>query len=137
MTKRVEDISNISNGYLVTPMNKDRLRTLISTGIDDTHDDHEYGWPDHSMWGSDIYPEWINNLADEGIAFIWEFTMTEDFSYFAYNFPTEKVRNNLVAFHTNGKQKKPPYLSKKKREEIETISAVNELLLITLGKQNG
>lgn len=99
-----------------------------------TRDD--YGWDEYSMYESYIYPYLLTEMAKAGIAFTWEYRLTEDFSYYAYNFPTEDNPVNLVHFKTGDKRKNFPRLSKKARQQIESTSAANELLY-NMGIKNG
>ena len=129
----LHNVTQICSGYLATPFNSSHLRNFIYH--DDLHDDHASGWPEYSLWQSDVYPPLLNTLADMGIPFIWEFVLTEDFSYFAYNFPTDDKPNNLVHYKT-GKRKRAPHLTKKMKAELEIINAANTLLY-ELGIKNG
>jgi len=131
-----QHITNISNGYLITPLSVERVNEHY-TGIDDTHNDHTWGWSEYSIWDCDIYPDFLNDMANDGIAFGWEYVLTEDFSYFAYNFPTAEKKNNLVCYKSTAR-KSLPRLTKKLRLELETESSINELTLLCLGiKPNG
>ena len=127
------DVPQINNGYLTTPVHYDSLRMYCTP--DDTHDDHYTGWPDYTYWSCEVYPPWLNDLANTGIPFLWEFTITEDFSYFAYNFPTDDQANCLKSFRT-GKRKRLPHVSVKLRKELEVLNATNTLLL-QLGFKHG
>ncbi|WAW11637.1 hypothetical protein nACB1_060 [Acinetobacter phage nACB1] len=120
----------VNSGYLVTPMNANRVKPF--TLFDDTLPDHSWGWPEYALWDSDVYPDFLSDLANKGIAFGWEFAVTEDISYFAYNFPTKESKNNLVWFNSTGRRKSLPRMTKKLRLELETESSINELLF-TIG----
>lgn len=129
MGKRVFDICQIMQGYLSTELKFDVIKAKFQTP-DDVHEDHPYGWQEYAYWGCNTYPDFLNELAEAGIAFSWEFDCTEDFHYGAYNFPTEDSHNNLVIWDSRGKRKSKPSLSKKKLNQISEISAANELLYI-------
>lgn len=131
-------VITINHGYLVTPIKPDTIAHFADSGSDTDHDDHSWGWPEYAYWLEEdavVYPAILKRLANAGLVFGWEYVCTEDFSYFAYNFPTEESKNNLVYFKT-GKRKNLPHLSKKNRKIYEDISIVNELLL-RLGVPNG
>lgn len=130
-------VITINHGYLVTPVKPETLNHFSDIHSDDIHEDHDWGWPEYSYWHEEdvVYPAMLKRLANAGLVFGWEFACTEDFSYYAYNFPTEESKNNLVYFKT-GKRKSLPHLSKKNRKIYEDISIVNELLL-RLGVPNG
>lgn len=127
-------IHEIVTGYLSTPVDMDTVKEI--TNFDDWVQTNEtYGWDEYSV-GNGIYPEFLILLADKGLAFHWEYQLTEDFSYYAYNFPTEESKNNLFAFKTGDKHRLPR-ISKKRLRSIESTSAANELVLLTLGNKNG
>ena len=113
-------------GYLITPMAKERLSEYM--GIDADYDDHEWPWREYATWRRDIYPNFLELLADLGIAFGWEFVLTEHFSYYAYNFPTPEKKNNLICYSSKSKHSLPR-MTKKLRLQLETESSINELLL--------
>lgn len=124
----------IGHGYLITPLSQQTVEMHFS--FNEIYGDHAYKWPEYAIWDMDsIYPRELKILAEKGLAFLWEYICTEDFSYFAYNFPTEDKPNNLTFFKT-GKRKCAPKLSKKLRLQIEKTSAANELLY-HLGIDNG
>lgn len=127
------DVTQINNGYLITPFDYQTLRDYCY--VNNTHNDHPTGWPEYSYWSCDTYPSWLNDLANAGIPFLWEFTLTEDFSYFAYNFPTDDQANCLKSFKT-GRRKRLPHVSVKFRKELEVLNATNTLLL-QLGFKHG
>lgn len=128
------EVLQINNGYLITPCSYDMVNALL--GIDECYGDHSWGWAEYAIWSSEyIYPYQLDHLANLGITFGWEYVCTEDFSYYAYNFPTEDSKNNLVTFKT-GKRKGLPRLTKKLRKQLEDTSAANELLY-KLGLNNG
>lgn len=116
---------NINNGYLATPFSVKHLTSFVEP--DDVHYDHYTGWDEYAYWTESVYPNFLAYLAKAGIPFLWEYTLTEDFSYFAYNFPTDEVANNLVHFRT-GRRKRLPHLNKKMIKELEIINAANTLL---------
>ena len=120
------EVIQINNGYLITPCSYDLINALL--GVDEKYEDHPWNWPEYAIWSTaQIYPKQLKHLADLVIAFGWEFVCTEDFSYYAYNFPTEDSKNNLITFKT-GKRKDLPHLTKKLRKQLEGTSAANELL---------
>lgn len=121
-----EHIMLQNTGYLITPMSKARLSEYMA--IDEDYDDHDWLWKEYATWNSDIYPEFLGLLADHGIAFGWEFVLTEDFSYYAYNFPTPEKKNNLICYSSKSKHSLPR-MTKKLRLQLETESSINELLL--------
>ena len=113
-------------GYLITPMAKERLSMYMH--IDADYDDHEWPWREYATWHADICPNFLALLADLGIAFGWEFVLTEHFSYYAYNFPTPEKKNNLICYSSKSKDSLPR-MTKKLRLQLETESSINELLL--------
>ena len=113
-------------GYLITPMAKERLSEYMD--IDTDYDDHDWLWREYATWHTAIYPEFLGLLADRGIAFGWEFVLTEHFSYYAYNFPTPEKKNNLICYSSESKHSLPR-MTKKLRLQLETESSINELLL--------
>ena len=113
-------------GYLITPMSKERLVDFMD--IDQDYDDHDWLWREYVTWHTAIYPKFLGLLADHGIAFGWEFVLTEDFSYYAYNFPTPEKKNNLICYSSKSKHSLPR-MTKKLRLQLETESSINELLL--------
>lgn len=115
-----------NSGYLITPMVKAHLSAYMD--IEEDYDDHDWLWTEYATWNSDIYPDFLGLLADHGIAFGWEFVLTEHFSYYAYNFPTSEKKNNLICYSSNSKQSLPR-MTKKLRLQLETESSINELLL--------
>ena len=121
-----EHIMLQSSGYLITPMARERLTEFM--GIDSDYDAHEWPWREYSTWHTDIYPNFLALLADLGIAFGWEFVLTEHFSYYAYNFPTPEKKNNLICYSSKSKHSLPR-MTKKLRLQLETESSINELLL--------
>lgn len=129
------EISEINTGYISSPADMDTIRRIAD--FDEWVQQREdYNWEEYSIYTSYIYPYLLTELARLGIAFTWEYQLTEDFSYYAYNFPTEDNPVNLVQFKTGNKRKNFPRLSKKARKQIETTSAANELLYI-MGIKNG
>ena len=121
-----EHIMLQSAGYLITPMAIERLSEYMD--IDADYDDHEWPWTEYATWNSAVYPEFLGLLADHGIAFGWEFVLTEHFSYYAYNFPTPEKKNNLICYSSKSKDSLPR-MTKKLRLQLETESSINELLL--------
>lgn len=121
-----EHIMLHNSGYLITPMSKARLSEYMD--IEQDYYDHEWLWTEYATWNSDIYPEFLGLLADHGIAFGWEFVLTEHFSYYAYNFPTPEKKNNLICYSSMSKHSLPR-MTKKLRLQLETESSINELLL--------
>lgn len=113
-------------GYLITPMNEARLAEYMD--IDQDYDDHNWLWREYATWHTDIYPDFLKLLAEQGIAFGWEFVLTEHFSYYAYNFPTPEKKNNLICYSSKSKHSLPR-MTKKLRLQLETESSINELLL--------
>ena len=113
-------------GYLLTPMAEERLSEYMD--IDADYDDHEWPWREYATWDTTIYPNFLALLADLGIAFGWEFVLTEHFSYYAYNFPTPEKKNNLICYSSKSKHSLPR-MTKKLRLQLETESSINELLL--------
>lgn len=131
----VEPVPDINCGYLATPMQMDNVKEL--TDFDEWCQEHEHtGWDEYSISSSYVYPEILNTLIHLGLAFTWEYQFTEDFSYYAYNFPTEDNFQNFGTFRTGDKRKNFPRLSKKKLNQIESTSAANELLY-QMGIKNG
>lgn len=135
MSKRVEHVTSISQGYLATPASREVINKVFGSADDILHE-HPYGWYEGAYYCADIYPEALNALAEAGVAFSWEFDCTEDFHYGAYNFPTEDNLNNLVIWDSSTKRKGKPRLSRAALKKISDISATNELLL-HLGIKNG
>lgn len=116
-------------------MNSELLVELIS--YDQYVSEHGItNWKEFAVTNYPIYPTTLVRMADLGLAFTWEYMLTEDFSYYAYNFPTEDKPSNLVLFKTGSKRKSFPRLPKKVYEEISKQSAANELLY-KLGIKNG
>lgn len=129
------EICSIECGYLSSPAQMDTLKNL--TDFDEWVQAREdYGWEEYSNYTTFIYPYFLTEMAKLGIAFTWEYQHTEDFSYYAYNFPTEDKPVNLVQFKTGDKRKNFPRMSKKALSQIETTSAANELLY-QMGIKNG
>lgn len=130
-------VEHIGRGYIATPISRDILKAFLI--LDENLGDHSLGWPDYSVAVYTSYervmPEAIYEMANRGLAFFWDFTLTTHDSYIAYNFPTEDSPNNLKVYKSNSRRY-IPRLSKSKRLEIEKTSAANELL-IKLGIQNG
>lgn len=128
------EIYQIECGYLSTPADMDLVKNM--TNFDEWVQEHSVtGWSEYSISGTDCYPIFLTQLVKMGIAFAWTYEHTEDFSYFAYNFPTEDKPVNYEFFHT-GRRKGFARMSKKYRNQIETTSAANELLY-QLGIKNG
>lgn len=115
-------------GYLITPMSKARLSEYMDIDPEYIYDDHDWLWKEYATWDTDIYPNFLGLLADHGIAFGWEFALTEHFSYYAYNFPTPEKKNNLICYSSKSKHSLPR-MTKKLRLQLETESSINELLL--------
>ena len=113
-------------GYLITPMAVERLSEYMD--IDADFNGHAWPWTEYATWDSAVYPEFLGLLADHGIAFGWEFVLTEHFSYYAYNFPTPEKKNNLICYSSKSKDSLPR-MTKKLRLQLETESSINELLL--------
>lgn len=130
---KLDDVSVQHQGYLLTPMLPKLLEEF--TPWDDVIDSHEWGWPEYVMYDSDVYPTFLEDLAKKGIAFGWEYECTEDFTYFAYNFPLEGRPFNLFKGKT-GRRKHLPRLTKKLRKQLETETHINELLY-NIGIKNG
>lgn len=129
------EIYRVENGYLSSPANMDLLK--VGTNFDEWVQEREdYEWDEYAIGTLQVYPDFLDILANAGIAFTWEYQCTEDFSYYAYNFPTEDSPVNLVQFKTGDKRKGFPRMSKKKLNIIESTSAANELLF-QLGIENG
>ena len=129
-----EDLCNINSGYLASPACMDLLKEV--TDFDEwiiTRDNP--AWDEYRI-ETDIYPEFLTTLVHLGIAFIWEYDLTEDFQYVAYNFPTEDKPMNYGQFRTGERGKKLPRFTKKFLKETESTSAANELLY-KLGHANG
>lgn len=131
------EIEHIGKAYLVTPVTEEILKGYLDVMY--TDDGHSIGWPEYDVETRELYdkviPHEVCLMAEAGLAFLWEFCLTNFDSYFAYNFPTEESPNNLVIYRSTSRRRSPK-LSKKKRVEIEKTSAANELL-IKLGIQNG
>lgn len=131
----IENVHDINCGYLATPMQMDNVKEL--TNFDEWCQEHEHtGWDEYSITSSFLYPGFLSTLISLGIAFTWEYQFTEDFSYYAYNFPTEDNFQNFGEFKTGDKRKNFPRLSKKTLNQIESTSAANELLY-QMGIKNG
>ena len=129
------EIYAVENGYLSSPADEDLLKSV--TEFDEWVQEREdYVWDEYVINSIYIYPDFLSSLAKAGIAFTWQYECTEDFSYYAYNFPTEDSPVNLVQFKTGEKRKGFPRMSKKKLNIIESTSAANELLF-QLGIENG
>lgn len=129
------EIYAVENGYLSSPADEDLLKSV--TEFDEWVQEREdYAWDEYVINSIYIYPDFLSRLANAGIAFTWQYECTEDFSYYAYNFPTEDSPVNLVHFKTGDKRKGFPRMSKKKLNIIESTSAANELLF-QLGIENG
>ena len=129
------EVYAVDNGYISSPISIELLSRLVR--YDDCVEVREdYRWIEYVINNSYIYPQFLTELAKAGIAFTWEFQHTEDFSYYAYNFPTEENPVNLTYFKTGDKRKGFPRMSKKKLNLIESTSAANELLY-QLGIKNG
>ena len=129
------EIYAVENGYLSSPADEDLLKSV--TEFDEWVQEREdYMWDEYVINSIYIYPDFLSSLANAGIAFTWQYQCTEDFSYYAYNFPTEDSPVNLVQFKTGDKRKGFPRMSKKKLNIIESTSAANELLF-QLGIENG
>lgn len=130
-------VEHIGRAYIATPMSRDTLKAFLI--IDERLGDHSLGWTDYSVdrtrLHESVIPEAVYVMANKGLAFFWDFTLTSHDSYIAYNFPTEDSPNNLKVYKSNSRRY-APRLSKKKKLEIEKTSAANELLL-NLGLQNG
>lgn len=131
----LQEIVVVNNGYLATPVEEESLIQLGAM-YDDVIENHDYNWPEYAAWDANVYPDFLVMMAEHGLAFMWEYVLTEDFSYFAYNFPTEESPNNLVHFRT-GKRKKKPRVSKKLLKQYESTSAANELLFRLGTKPHG
>lgn len=133
--QEIQAIVTINHGFLATPITEE---SLIALGVlhDDVLEDHDYAWLEYAAWDSNVYPDYLNEMAKQGLAFMWEYVLTEDFSYFAYNFPTEESPNNLVHYRT-GKRKTKPRVSKKLLKQYESTSAANELLFRLGTKPHG
>ena len=131
------EIEHLGKAYLVSPVSEEVLDNYLPTYY--TDDGHSIGWPEYEVEIRALYekviPHEIHKMADAGLAFLWEFCLTNFDSYFAYNFPTEESSNNLKIYKSTSRRRSPK-LSKSKRLEIEQTSAANELL-IKLGIQNG
>ena len=128
------DVYQNECGYLSTPADMDLIKRL--TEFDEWVQEHSVtGWDEYSVTGTDVYPYFLTLLIRAGIAFAWTYESTEDFAYFAYNFPTEDKPQNYEIFRT-GKRKGFARMSKKLRKQIESTSAANELLY-TMGIKNG
>lgn len=125
MTTKLPDLTLFGTGYLTTCLNEERLGEYLHW--DNVHHDAPWDWLEYSLYDCDIYPSILMILANAGIAFGWEYILTEDFSYFAYNFPTEGKPNNLVHYKT-GRRKSLPAMTKKLRKQLETETSVNVLL---------
>ena len=129
------EIYQTESGYISSPASMDIIKNF--TDFDEWVQEREdYDWGEYVISSSSVYPHYLTELAKAGIAFTWEYEATEDFSYYAYNFPTEDKPINLVHFKTGDKRKNFPRMSKKNLRVIESTSAANELL-ITLGIENG
>lgn len=129
-----EDVCDIVCGYLATPVDMDIIKEL--TDFDERSGNRcDTGWDEYTISGS-IYPIFLEQLVKMGVAFIWDFYLTEDFKYSAYNFPTEDNHQNYGSFKTGDRRKNVPRLSKKLLKQVESTSAANELLY-TMGIKNG
>lgn len=129
-----ETICQADIGHLWTPHHN--LLNYLCIGYDNMDEDCSY-WNEYMIWNSDIYPNFLQVAADMGVAFIWEYELTEDYSYFAYNFPTIDKPNQLLQYKKDGKRKGIPRITKKKVKELEEISAANWLLHTIGVKPNG
>lgn len=129
-------ISENGTGYLSTPVTGMALRGVMNWD-EKLPDREDTSWPEYSIYQSYAYPEALNELVKLGIAFTWEYEITEDFSYYAYNFPTESNPHNYGIFKTGDKRKKFPRLSNKQIKAIESTSAANWLLYTIGVKPNG
>lgn len=131
------DVDHIGKAYIATPLSMETLKSFLI--IDVCLADHSIGWTDYSIDDASledrVIPDAVYSMANKGLAFFWDFTLTTHDSYIAYNFPTEDCSNNLKIYKSNSRRYIPK-LSKKKRLEIEKTSAANELLY-KLGIKNG
>ena len=122
-------------GYLASPASMDNIKVLAD--FDEWVQAREdYDWEEYSIATDYYYPWFLPLIARKGIAFTWQYQLSEDFSYYAYFFPTEDGEQNIVYFKTGDKRKSFPFLTKRKLNQIETTSAANELLY-QLGIKNG
>lgn len=129
------DPTEIMCGYLTTPANMHLVKKLISYD-ERIEANPRTSWDEYGVSGTSIYPHFLNILVDGGIAFGWEYMCTEDFSYFAYNYPTEDTPTGIHFFNSSGRRKQLPRITQAQRSAIETTSAANELLY-TMGIKNG
>lgn len=130
-----DDVQQVNAGFLWSPAQQDLIDALTPTEV--IHGDSlVMDWPPYTAFDCSVYPLFLSKLTNIGIAFVWEYEATEDFIYYAYNFPTEDNPSNFGHFKTGDKRKKVPFLSKKKRAEVESYSAAQELLY-HLGIKNG
>ena len=82
------EIYQTESGYISSPASMDIIKNF--TGFDEWVQEREdYDWGEYVISSSSVYPHYLTELAKAGIAFTWEYESTEDFSYYAYNFPTE------------------------------------------------
>ena len=131
---KFETVCQADTGHLWIPHRE--ILNYLGIGYDDIDEDSSY-WIEFSLWNSDIYQNFLEQLADMGITFAWEYELTEDYSYFAYNFPTIDKPNNLVQYRKDGRTKRIPRITKAKVKELEEISAANWLLFTIGVKSNG
>lgn len=129
------DIYLVENGYIASPAKMDTIKSFCE--FDEWVQEHEqYNWDEYVISVSYVYPAFLTDMYKAGIPFIWEYQLTEDFSYYAYYLPTEDDPKSFVSFKTGDRRKKLPRLSKKSIAEIEKFSSANELIYL-LGIKHG
>lgn len=95
-------VYEITTGYLATPNEIDFIGfgSDLNSG-DLSESEHDLtNWLEYVVVNCAIYPAFLELLIAKGIAFIWQYEFTEDFAYYAYNFPTEDKPVNSGHFST-------------------------------------
>lgn len=119
-------IHNVNCGYISTPVSEEVVTKFV--GYDSCVQRREdTDWFEYSVTCSNTYPSFLNELFQAGIPFFWEFNFTEDFSYYAYFFPTEDNPTYHGIYSTTDRKNKPKGL-RKNLKAINTFAAASELL---------
>lgn len=120
------DVHEINSGYLASPVLMDTFKSI--TNFDEcTTKREDTGWDEYVISCSYPYPDFLKVLYELGIPFQWEYQFTEDFSYYAYFFPTEDDPTYHGFYSTTDRKNKPKGL-RKKLNAINTFAAASELL---------
>lgn len=130
MNPRYKNHRIINAGFLQSPLDSTLL--LVEYGLhtcDVKPSELFNGWFDHNIGEQEeLFIPALISLASDGIPFAYEYFLTEDVVYLAYNFPTYEKNDCIEYIMSRDRKKNFPRVSNKRVTELTTIFYKNRLL---------